>query len=138
MNALVHNFLRASVIALSGCASLFSNTPQGAQEASTMPAATVQKKSIGLEVVWEVPSEPTDGFVIRYGEDKANLTKEVTILLSELREEKDPIHGPIYRYVIRDLPTSTPIFVSVAAFKDNVISDFSEAIEETKQPSGIN
>jgi hypothetical protein len=138
MNVLLRYFLCVSLIVISGCASLFSSAPKTAQESSANPAATVQKKSIGLEVVWEVPSEPTDGFVIRYGEDRGNLSKEVTILLSELREEKDPIHGPIYRYVIRDISTTAPIFVSVAAFKDNVISDFSEAIEETKQPLGVN
>ena len=83
-------------------------------------------------MTWEVPSDPVDGFVIRYGQDRAQLSKEVTILLSELRPERDSHYGPVYRYVIPDIAPDEPIYVSVAAFKGETISDFSEAATETR------
>jgi len=86
----------------------------------------------GIEVTWEVPSEPVDGFVIRYGEDSTNLSKEATIFRSELREERDSQYGPVYRYILRDIPESGRVYVSVAAFKGDVISDFSDAIAESR------
>lgn len=95
----------------------------------------ITKKSIGLEVIWEVPAEPVDGFVIRYGNDKNNLSQETTIFLSELHEEKDQNYGPVYRYTIRNIKDTAPLFVSVAAFKGDVLSNFSDIIAETPQES---
>jgi hypothetical protein len=95
----------------------------------------VKKKTIGVEVTWEVPSEPTDGFVIRYGEDKTRLLKEVIVASSELREETDPQFGPVYRYTIKDAINDRSIFVSIAAFRGDAVSDFSDVMEESKRPS---
>ncbi|MEY4701623.1 MAG: hypothetical protein RL326_1810 [Pseudomonadota bacterium] len=95
----------------------------------------VKKKTIGVEVTWEAPSEPTDGFVIRYGEDKTRLLKEVIVASSELREENDPQFGPVYRYTIKDVSHDHSIFVSIAAFRGDTVSDFSDVMEESKRPS---
>jgi hypothetical protein len=95
-------------------------------------APLVEKKEAGIEVTWEVPSDPVDGFVIRYGEDRTNLSKEATILRSELREERDSQYGPVYRYILRNIPDSGRVYVAVAAFKGDVISEFSDAIAEVR------
>lgn len=95
----------------------------------------VKKKTIGVEVTWEAPSEPTDGFVIRYGDDKTRLLKEVIVASSELREENDPQYGPVYRYTIKDVTQDRPIFVSIAAFRGDTVSDFSDVMQESKRPS---
>jgi hypothetical protein len=100
------------------------------QNGAALSAPLLEKKEAGIEVTWEVPSDPVDGFVIRYGEDRTNLSKEATILRSELREERDSQYGPVYRYILRDIPSSGQLYVSVAAFKRDVISDFSDAIAE--------
>lgn len=124
---------------LPGCSSLFGTDTaptESTQEARTPPSQPlIEKTSTGIEVTWEVPSEPVDGFVIRYGEDRTQMNKETTILLSELRQERDEQYGPVYRYVIRDISSDSPIYVSVAAFKGDIISDFSEAIAETQRAS---
>ncbi len=95
----------------------------------------VKKKSVGIEVTWEAPSEPTDGFVIRYGEDKTRLLREVIVSSAELHEENDPQYGPVYRYTITGIAHDRPIFVSIAAFRGDVVSDFSDVMEENKRPS---
>jgi hypothetical protein len=125
------------LVQFSGCASLFGSSKPESRSASeerrqaTSPVI-LEKKSMGVEVTWEVPSDSVDGFVIRYGQDKTQLKKEVTILLSELRLERDSQYGPVYRYVIQDITSDQPIYVSIAAFKGETISDFSEATAEMR------
>jgi hypothetical protein len=127
----------ALLVQLTGCASLFGSsksdsTSTADERRQAANPVVLEKKSTGVEVTWEVPSDPVDGFVIRYGQDRAQLSKEVTILLSELRAERDSHYGPVYRYVIQDVASEDPIYVSVAAFKGETISDFSEATTESR------
>lgn len=119
-----------------GCSIIFDpgapKKPAESKADGTSSIPVIEKKEAGIEVTWEVPSEPVDGFVIRYGEDSTNLSKEATIFRSELREERDSQYGPVYRYILRDIPESGRVYVSVAAFKGDVISDFSDAIAESR------
>lgn len=120
------------------CACSLFSTPPAKETRATRgdmvpEAPLVTKKSVGLEVTWEVPAEPVDGFVVRYGTDRNNLSRESTVFLSELREERDDTYGPVYRYTIPNIKEISPIFVSVAAFKGDVISNFSDTIAETPQ-----
>lgn len=119
-----------------GCSLLFDSSKVSkrteAANAAALSAPLLEKKEAGIEVTWEVPSDSVDGFVIRYGDDRENLSKEATILRSELREERDPQYGPVYRYILRDIPASGQMYVSVAAFKGDAISDFSDAIAESR------
>jgi hypothetical protein len=102
--------LSVALLFASGC-SLFQATQQG------------------IEVTWETPSEPVDGFIIRYGSSPSSLTKEVTISSADIREVNDPEYGPVYRYLIRDVESSKKLFVSIAAVKGQSISNFSDVLE---------
>jgi hypothetical protein len=127
--------LSASLLLISGC-SLFQSSPQNSDS-----AALVQERALveaqhapeapkqGIEVTWETPSEPVDGFIIRYGTSPNSLTKEVTISAADMREERDPQYGPVYRYLIRDVENSKKLFVSIAAVKGQAVSNFSEVLE---------
>lgn len=118
----------------SGCSLIFDPSGKKASsrrgEAGATNSPLLEQTESGIEVTWEVPSDPVDGFVIRYGEDKDNLTKEATIFKSDLREERDSQYGPIYRYVLRDVAKSGKVYVAVAAFKGDIISEFSQAMGE--------
>lgn len=94
---------------------------------TTSPARTMVE---GTEVTWESPSEPVDGFVIRYGEDPKRLDKEVKLSARDLKEENDPEFGKVFRYVIRNVSPVKPLYVSIAAFKGDRLSDFSDSKEE--------
>jgi hypothetical protein len=134
--------LAISLFILGGCSSLFDRAPNAGKGGSDSGAAgrqagvvegsipIIQKKLSGVEVMWEVPSDPVDGFVIRYGDDREKLNREATIFRSELREERDSDYGPVYRYILRDIPAESRIFVAVAAFKGEAISDFSDVVAE--------
>ena len=137
MRKLFSTTLFAAAITLSGC-SLFERAPgnkaAGAEQAAQALSTLVKKTISGVSITWEVPSEPTDGFIIRYGDDRTQLSKEVTILTSDLREEQDPEAGPVYRYIIKNVPRDKQIFVSIAAFKDGTVSDFSLPTNESAPP----
>jgi len=130
-------FLTVALTYTCGCGLLSKPTgaPRENKQGSTggISQPVLEKKATGIEVTWEVPSEAVDGFVIRYGEDRAQLIKETTILISELREERDSYYGPVYRYIIRDVTDNTPLYVSIAAFKGDIISEFSDALLESKR-----
>jgi hypothetical protein len=134
--------LSLSLFLLIGCSSLFNRAPaagdkrtgdtgvKGARGQVEGSSPVIQKKLSGIEVMWEVPSDPVDGFVIRYGEERDKLNREATIFRSELREENDSDYGPVYRYVLRDVPSGSRIFVAVAAFKGEAVSEFSDIVAE--------
>lgn len=139
---------RASFLALAICLAVSTGCSLlGGDEARRGPSrrserdgfeGLVKKKSVGVEVTWEAPSEPTDGFVIRYGEDKTRLLQEVIVATSELREENDPQFGPVYRYTIKGITHDRPIFVSIAAFRGDVVSDFSDVMAESGRSRSSN
>jgi hypothetical protein len=127
--------LSISLLFASGC-SLFQSSAhetdsskilaeRAVVEAQHAPEAPKQ----GIEVTWETPSEPVDGFIIRYGSSPDALTKEVTISSNDIREVNDPEYGPVYRYLIRDVENAKKLFVSIAAIKGQAISNFSDVLE---------
>jgi hypothetical protein len=130
--------LLSVVATLSGC-SLFSgsetpatqNTENRAESSDSKSENT--KKNQGIQLTWEVPGEAVDGFVIRYGENKSSLSKEIKLTTSQLLEESDPEYGPVYRYVLKDVPAAGPMFFSIAAYKGDRISNFSEILEESRR-----
>lgn len=128
----------ATSLTVSGC-SLFESTPThkaaGAEQAAQSLSTQVRKTISGLSITWEVPSEPTDGFIIRYGNDRAQLSKEVVIMTSDLQEEQDPQAGPVYRYIIKNVPRDAQLYVSIAAFKGGTVSDFSEPTNGSSAPA---
>ncbi len=103
-------------------------------EEAPLPASSTSTRKMveGTEITWESPSEPVDGFVIRYGEDAKRLDKEVKLSASDLKEEQDPEFGKVFRYVIRNVSPVKPLYVSIAAFKGDRLSDFSESKQEVR------
>jgi len=131
---------------VSGC-SLFESAPisQDAQQNapgsisesdvtvdSRVTSATRRSTVDGIEVTWEVPSEETDGFIIRYGGDPTRMDSEVAVKNAELRREDDSQYGPVYRYVIVGVPSGKSLFVSIAARRGEFVSNFSPPIAESR------
>ncbi len=77
------------------------------------PAATTLS---GLEVTWKVPQEQTPSFVIYYGTDSKALSSRIEVATARLETLTDPEQGPLYRYIVPDVPAIGALFVAVAAF----------------------
>jgi hypothetical protein len=122
---------------IAGCGLFTSGTgaggaAEGDPETAGLAARAARLPLHGTEVVWEVPSEPVDGFIVRYGADPQHALREVKLPISSLREDRDPEYGPVYRYIIRSAPPTKLLYVSIAAFKGETVSEFSELVEEVR------
>ena len=97
-----------------------------------IPPVQVEKR-LGLQVTWQVPSEPIDGFILRYGEKPEELTTEKRITVDSLLREDDPEFGPVYRYTVSDIAPQSALFVSIAAYKGDRLSEFSEVMRDSSR-----
>ncbi|MCI5064897.1 hypothetical protein MRY87_04140 [bacterium] len=82
-----------------------------------------------VEVLWKIPEETVEGFVLQYGFQENDLPNEVVLELSEIEKYDDPEFGFVYRYVLKNIPPSERIFVRLATRSDGKQTPFSEAFE---------
>ena len=82
-----------------------------------------------VEVVWAVPTEPVEGYVIHYGLSKTTLTLKDRVNVERLERIEDPVRGALFRYLLKGVPTDRAIYVSVAAFEGEEESEPSEILE---------
>lgn len=90
-------------------------------------------KFSNVEVIWAVPAEAVDGFVIHYGLDQSKLDSEIKVSAESLEKVSDQEKGEVYRYVVRDLPNDRPIFVAISAYAGEKSSPLSEIREIAAQ-----
>ncbi len=86
-----------------------------------------------IEILWTIPSEPVDGFVIHYGEYRDSLNQEIRVSRDSLERLEGPDNRPLFRYVMGDVPKNKPIFIAIASYRDNVTSPPSAAYEVQPQ-----
>ncbi len=82
-----------------------------------------------IEVVWEVPAEPVEGFIVRYGDAYEALTEERRLAINELERIDDPARGRLYRHVIEGVSTNRRVFLTIAAFSGGQESPPSRVFE---------
>ena len=87
-----------------------------------------QKKSL-VEIIWAIPKEPVDAYVIKYGYSKESLDHQTTLNVKDIEKYEDKHHGYVYRYFVQDVPDKDKIFVSMASVKGNNTSAFTEVFE---------
>ncbi len=85
--------------------------------------------SSDVEILWEVPEDTVDGFVVRYGTSRNQMTNEVKLTAAQLELRTDAERGNIYRHVLRDIPADREIFVDIAAFRGAEVSPPSRVFE---------
>ena len=91
-----------------------------------------------VEVIWEVPSKEVEGFVLRYGYSRENLSQEIRLRRDEVESYTDQEFGRVYRYILRDIPSTKPLYLQLANTIGEQTSSFSEIFElraEKKGPS---
>jgi hypothetical protein len=131
-------FSSSPPVAEAGESSFSSNQMQESPEATETTRVDIeeleQQKPGGnsqIEIVWEIPKEPVDGFLIHYGFEKGHLEKIVRLQSSEIEKYEDPRYGFVYRHKLTDVPPNQTVFVAMATFQGDVTSDLSEVFEVT-------
>lgn len=137
------------VLGLGGCSlsgTAFQSPEQGAgarpqadgeKEGEVKHAVPVELRALkspsdslsAIEVVWEVPAEPVEGFIVRYGDAHEALTDERRLTIANLERIEDPARGRLYRYVIEGIPTTRRVFLTIAAFSGGQESPPSKVFE---------
>jgi len=72
-----------------------------------------------IEIMWGIPSDPVEGFVIRYGYEEERLEFSETIQAAQVEKLEDPVHGFVYRHHLKNIPSDKEIFLTISAFKQN-------------------
>lgn len=81
-----------------------------------------KEKSSIIELRWTVPTNPVDGFVVSYGFEDEPLNNRITVPLSQLEREEKTEHGPVYRYLLKDIPRDRELQVSIASYRGENVS----------------
>ena len=82
-----------------------------------------------VEVLWAVPDEPVDRFILRYGSNKESLEKEISLTPLQLTTVISPQHGKAFRYLITGIPKDQILFLTLASAKGEEISKPTEVFE---------
>lgn len=134
------------ILLFAGC-SFFETPPLGDAGESTPSSETYSAQNQndlkagsetrhGLQVTWQVPSEGVDGFVLRYGAHPDSLKDERRLPISSLSQVDDPEFGPVFRYIISDIDPRSSLYVAVAAYKGDRISEFSDVMKDASKAQG--
>jgi hypothetical protein len=131
----------ALLLPLSGCSTVFDfingtrdgDAPPRPKRSSSDAPIKSDVKRHGLQVTWQVPSEAVDGFIVRFGERPDSLKQEKRVPIDSLKQDDDPEFGPVYRYTIADIPADSSLYVSVAAYKGDRLSEFSQVMKDSSR-----
>lgn len=90
-----------------------------------------------VEVVWAMPPQAVDSFVIYYGLQKQALTKQVKVNANFLEKSEDPRAGLVYRYVLEGIDPRQPVYIAVSAVNGDTESEPSAVYELTADISAM-
>ncbi len=82
-----------------------------------------------VEILWKIPEEAADGFIMHYGFAADALTYRLRLQTSEIEQYQDPQFGPVFRYIIADLPPEKTVYISLQTIRGDVVSEPSEVFE---------
>jgi len=105
----------------SGCWLISPSPNKASSEKATIPERPVSAND-ALEIFWRIPDVEIDGFVLSYGTTKDKLTNRVRIEKAELSVVDDEVWGPVFRYLLRDVPKDQTIFFTLESFKGDQYS----------------
>lgn len=104
-----------------------SESPPGEQtELSLVPFRRGEKgyrqRYSSVEIAWLIPREPVDGFIIKYDLEEEGASHEVTVPISQLQREEDSAQGPIYLYLLDEIPREREIRFTISSYRGSMVS----------------
>ena len=89
-----------------------ANAAAREQQRTPPPAPAVTPDVL---VIWAIPTSAVDRYTIRYGFTRESLSESVTVTTDALEKYQDPVHGFVYKYVLKGVPEDRSVFVSLTA-----------------------
>ena len=103
---------------------------KGPAETASVAMQGIEKEDLSnVEILWQATGEVPDAFILRYGVSPTLLTEEKRVEAVTIERADDPQYGPVYRYVLRGIPASRSVFVTIAAVKGDTTSEASPVFE---------
>lgn len=118
---------------------------EGPAKTTRIGVEKLETRSAGdssIEMIWEMPEVPTEGYIVRYGFKPDRLSNELRVSSSDLEKYEHPVHGYVYRQYLDGLPANQDLFISISAFNQGQESPPSRvftlrAQEETSVKKGL-
>lgn len=112
--------------------------PHSRRATTTIDVEKLQDRSADtdtgqVEIIWEIPKEAVDAYVIQYGIQRESLDKTVRVSTAEIERYEDPQFGFVYRHVLRNVPSDKVVFVAMATIRGEIQSELSKIIEVAPQ-----
>ena len=89
----------------------------------------LEAKKAVVEILWAIPKEPVDSYVIKYGLDEELLDKQLSLKVAEIEKYEDEKFGFVFRHLVSDVPQDRAIFVAIASEKDGKRSEFTNVFK---------
>ena len=70
-----------------------------------------------VELIWEMPSESVDGYLISYRYLPDSRPEEIKVPVTDLGKFEHKEYGFVYRYLLKGVDASKPISVTLTAYK---------------------
>jgi predicted small lipoprotein YifL len=84
-----------------------------------------------IEVVWAIPDDSVEGYIITYGFDPSNMDRVIKLKSSNLEKFQDKNYGFVYRYVLSGIPLARTVYVSISAYNGTLVSAPSKIFKVT-------
>jgi hypothetical protein len=108
-------------VLISGCWLISPSPAKDPSEKIAIPEPATTAND-ALEIFWRIPDVEIDGFVLSYGTTQDKLTNRVRIEKAELSVVSDEVWGPVFRYLLKDVPKDQTIFFTLESFKGDQYS----------------
>ena len=119
-------FLLIVIFLVAGCAVQSDQAEPEVPEIDTGTDTALKQSDV--EIVWQVPEESVDGFVLYYGYEEAALDSEVSVSVDQIEQLDDPDYGKLYRYVLEGVVPDKTVYVAIASVQGDTTSERSEVI----------
>ena len=129
-------------MSLDSTAEEIAQTKDSTKEPQLLPATKVAQTSLsdpistdtkpspdGIEIIWEVPRDPVEGFIVRYGYNRDNLAFEIKLDSDTIEKFEHPAYGFVYRHTLPGISNDRNLYVSLASYLGDVTSAPSKIFE---------
>ncbi len=82
-----------------------------------------------VEITWEIPSTPAEGFILDYKISGEESPHRVHLPSDKLSRVDDPTHGYVFRYFLEGIPPDRTVSATITAYDGDNLSLPSEIIE---------
>ena len=133
--------LLSTILTATACSFLAGNPPlktnrRGTiitdEQSTTVPVEEAPPTPVPnsrIEIIWSIPDQPVDGFVLHYGTEPGQLTSEMKLSIADLEKYQDPERGAVYRYILSNVSPNKPVYVALSSYIGETNSSMSEVQE---------